>query len=203
MIKGNKKLLTLLVICFTSLVGRAFGASFNQFEILAETIDDRYDSKMGRNCTADIDAEVAIVHCENGYFTIRQAPVFLGDLAGLAKTNDTTLDLIDTPKDVRLDKFITLVDERGLALTIIRRSTREVSQIGLDTSAGGVPPEILGGQISPDFVVIYISYAGKRFIQVHMAKTSLKLVGVLDSEILNYQVLDLVIPKDMFYVFAI
>lgn len=104
---------------------------------------------------------------------------------------------------MRLDRFITLVDDRGLALTIIRRVTKDVSQIGLDTSAGGVPPEILGGQISPDFVVIYISYAGQRFLQVHEAKTTLKLVAAIDSEVINYQVLDLVQEKDMFYIYAV
>jgi len=104
---------------------------------------------------------------------------------------------------VRLDKFITLVDDRGLSLTIIRRSNKDASQIGLDTSAGGVPPEILGGQISPDFVVIYITYAGQRFLQVHEAKTTLKLVAAIDSEVINYEVLDLVTEMDIFYVLAV
>ena len=36
-----------------------------------------------------------------------------------------------------------------------------------------------------------------------MAKTSLKLVGVLDGEILNYEVLDTVLQNDMFFIFAV
>ena len=36
-----------------------------------------------------------------------------------------------------------------------------------------------------------------------MAKTSLKLVAAIDSNILSYEVLDRVLDRDMFYVYAI
>lgn len=36
-----------------------------------------------------------------------------------------------------------------------------------------------------------------------MAKTSLKLVAAIDSNIMSYEVLDRVLDKDMFYVYAI
>ena len=73
----------------------------------------------------------------------------------------------------------------------------------MDISAGGEMPQIIGGFITPDFVVIYISNEGQKFLQVHMAKTSLKQVAALEGNILAYEILDLVHVKDMFYVYAI
>ena len=52
-------------------------------------------------------------------------------------------------------------------------------------------------------MLFYISYAGSKFIQVHESNTELKLVGVLDGQVMNYQVLDLISTKGLFYVFAV
>ena len=150
-----------------------------------------------------MDSSVICIFCENGYFAVDNTQDFLAIKEDQFKTAEKTMQLLEGAKDVRLDKFITVVDFRGEALTIIRRTTKEMSQIGIDTTAGGVPPQILGGFVSPDFVVMYVTYAGKNFIQVHMAKTSLKLVAVIDSYVLSYEVLDRVLDKDMFYVYAI
>ena len=37
----------------------------------------------------------------------------------------------------------------------------------------------------------YLSYAGKRFIQIHTSQKDLKLKGVIDSDVSNYAILDL------------
>ena len=90
------------------------------------------------------------------------------------------------PKDIRLGKFLSMVDPRGEKLTIIRKSDIKSHGIYLDTNVGGEPPVLLGGQFTADFVLFYISYAGTKFIQVHESNTELKLVGVLDGQIINY-----------------
>lgn len=143
------------------------------------------------------------MYCEDGYFAIDSIDNFFLAKSQSWKQANSTLDILDAPKDVRLDKFITLVDTSGQAMTIIRKSNSDVSQIGLDVSAGGELPQIIGGFITPDFVVIYISNEGQKFLQVHMAKTSLKQVAALEGNILAYEILDLVHVKDMFYVYAI
>ena len=82
---------------------------------------------------------------------------------------------------MRLGTFLSLVDPRGEKLTIIRKSDLRHHGIKIDTSVGGEPPVLLGGQFTADFVLFYISYAGTRFIQVHQSNTDLELVGVLDG----------------------
>lgn len=145
---------------------------------------------------------MVVIYCEDGHFLIDEHDAFF------EKENEygdaqTTLELFDRPNDVRIDKFISVVDYTGDTVTIIRKSNSEISQIGIDLSAGGIPPNIIGSLVSPDFVVLYIQDGKERYIQLHMAKTSLKLIGALDSNILNYAILDLVLTKDMFYIFAV
>ena len=62
--------------------------------------------------------------------------------------------------------------------------------------------KILGGFFSPDFVVFQIENQGESFLQVHTSKQSLGAVAAIESEVLNYAVLDLASKKDLFYVFA-
>ena len=61
---------------------------------------------------------------------------------------------------------------------------------------------VLGGFFSPDFVVFQITNEGETFLQVHTSKTQLGIVAAIDSELINYDVLDLAQSKDLFYVFG-
>ena len=134
---------------------------------------------------------------------IDDANEFISPHETTVNSANLTLDTKGSPKDIRLGKFLSMVDPRGEKLTIIRKSDLKSHGIYLDTSVGGEPPVLLGGQFTADFVLFYISYAGTKFIQLHESNTELKLVGVLDGQILNYEVLDLISSKGLFYLFAI
>ena len=91
-------------------------------------MDDFNDLNLhNRNCSTTIDQDVSIIFCEDGYFSIDSKDNFFKAGKRSFSDTNTTLDLLDAPKDVRLDKFITLVDNVGQSLTIIRKSNSELS----------------------------------------------------------------------------
>ena len=74
------------------------------------------------------------------------------------------------PKDLRLDTYLSIVDDPGERLTVIKRSTMEALHIELDKT--DAPNSlVLGGFFSPDFVVFQIWNEGETFLQVHTSKT--------------------------------
>ena len=62
---------------------------------------------------------------------------------------------------------------------------------------------ILGGRITSSYVVVFLKQAGLQFIQVHQSNVNTGLVGLIDSYVKNFAVLDLVQEKDLFFVYAI
>ena len=134
---------------------------------------------------------------------IEDADEFVSPYDTISKQANVTIVNKGAPKDIRLGKFLSMVDPRGEKLTIIRKSDLKSHGIFLDTKqTGGEPPVLLGGQFTADFVLFYISYAGTKFIQVHESNTELKLAGVLDGQIINYKILDLISTKGLLYLFA-
>ena len=104
---------------------------------------------------------------------LEEADSFINPYSTINNKANRTLDNKGSPKDVRLGKFLSMVDPRGEKLTIIRKTDLKTHGIYLDTSAGGEPPVLLGGQFTADFVLFYISYAGTKFIQIHVSNTEL------------------------------
>jgi len=146
---------------------------------------------------------MAVIYCEDGYMSIddNKKNDFVNPYSTLQNKANVTLDNKGAPKDIRLGKFLSMVDPRGEKLTIIRRTDFKTHGIYLDSDVGD-SPVLLGGQFTADFVLFYISFAGSKFIQVHESNTELKLVGVLDGLIVNYEVLDLISSKGLYYIFA-
>ena len=116
-------------------------------------------------------------------------------------TANITFGLSDVPKDIRLDKYLSIVDFQGEKLTVIKRSTMEALHIELN--AFDAPEgEVLGGYFSPDFIVFQIANGDQSFVQIHSSKQALSVVAIIDNDVVNYDVLDMAQTKDLFYVFA-
>ena len=101
----------LLLVIMLSYLSHTASARFNEFEILASTFDDL--SLHNKNCTSQLDTDVVLMYCEDGYFAIDSIESFFLTKQQNWKQANSTLDILDAPKDVRLDKFITLVDASG------------------------------------------------------------------------------------------
>ncbi len=74
--------------------------------------------------------------------------------------------------------------------------------IKLDPQSAGVTT-ILGGRITSSYVVVFLNQAGLQFVQVHKSDVNTGLVGLIDSYVKNFAVLDLVQDKNLFFVYAI
>ena len=114
----------LVVLVMVVLQNSVVDAKFNEFDISASNFGDLADHN--RNCSALLDDEVAVVYCESGFFAIDDHDAFFNKETGYSAPT-TKIDIFEKPNDVRLDKFITLVDYQGKDVTIIRKSNSEIS----------------------------------------------------------------------------
>ena len=142
-----------------------------------------------------------MTYCADGYFAIDDKDDLLNPYTAFHVEANLTIYLEDEPKDLRLDTYLSLVEQKGQKLTVIKRSSFEALHIELDRK-GAEQAEVLGGFFSPDFVIFQILNEQQTFLQVHTSKQSLSIVATIDNDIINYDVLDLAQTKNLFYVFA-
>lgn len=197
-LKAHAALLALLGLLLLAVGGRAQNTA-NEFVIYANNFDTLRDHS--RNCTVEVDFSVGVIFCEDGYFAMDRRDTLLNPDTAFNVAANITFDLQGTPKDLRLDKFLSIVDDRGDKLTIIKKSTLQSLQIELNRE-GNDDAQLLGGFFSPDFVVFLIADDGESFLQVHTSAKELDLVGAVEGNIINYEVLDLAQERDVFYVYA-
>lgn len=173
----------------------------NEFIVQVSNYDKL--AQHANNCTFLIKDEFAFTVCADGFVAIDEASKLINPSTAFkidAKWSQV-LGARRAPNDVRLDTYLSIVEDEGKRLTIFKKDSLETLNLELDKTdaPAGV---VLGGYFSPDFVIFHISNGGQSFLQVHTAKTSLKSVAAVDSEVINYQVLDLSIEKNLFYVFV-
>ena len=72
----------------------------------------------------------------------------------------------------------------------MQRSTKKILTILLNNSAAP-GATVVAGHFTPDFVIYQINQSGETFLQVHTSKQNLDLVAAIDSEVINFDVLDL------------
>ena len=159
----KRKHLLLKAILMISFISRSVLATgtVNEFKLQAVNYDSL--AKHNRNCTSVLDEAVAVIFCEDGYMSIDDSANFVNPYSTLQNKANVTLDNKGSPKDIRLGKFLSMVDPRGEKLTIVRKTDLKTHGIYLDSDAGD-SPVLLGGQFSADFVLFYISFAGSKFI---------------------------------------
>lgn len=171
----------------------------NEFKIMARNYDSL--ANHAYNCTFAIKQQFASTYCSDGFFAIDDTADLLNPDTAFKVNANLTFSLSGEPKDIRLDSYLSIVENSGEQLTVIKRSTKEALHIQLNTN-DAPNGEILGGFFSPDFIVFLINNAGQKFIQVHSSKQALGVVSSIDNDVVNFQVLDLAQEKDLFYVYA-
>ena len=104
----------------------------NEFELLAS----RYDvlDQHAKNCTFSLDETFAVTYCEDGYFAIDDTADLVNPETAFKVNANITFSLSDVPNDIRLDKYLAIVDHNGEKLTVIKRSTMEALHIELNSA---------------------------------------------------------------------
>ena len=134
-----------MFLMIITLMGQPAAATgtLNEFKLQAVNLDSL--SRHNRNCTTLLDNSIAVTYCEDGYMALDEVGDWVNPYSTSENRANVTLDNRDALKDIRLGKFLTMVDPRGEKLTIIRKTDLKTHGIYLDTSVGGEPPVLLGG----------------------------------------------------------
>ena len=143
MVPKRKQVLQIAIL-MTAFISRSVLATgtVNEFKLQAVNFDSL--ALHNRNCTSVLDEQVAVIYCEDGYMMIDDSEGFVNPYSTLQNKANVTLDHKGTPKDIRLGKFLSLVDPRAEKLTIIRKTDLKTHGIYLDSEVGD-SPVLLGG----------------------------------------------------------
>ena len=144
--KGNKIKHLAHVLTLLSLIWQMALATgtINEFKLQSANLYEL--SLHNRNCTTTLDDQIAVTFCEDGYMVIDDSQELISPKETIPNTANVTLNHKGTLKDLRLGKFLSMVDPRAEKLTIIRKSDLKSHGIKLNTTdVGGEPPMLLGG----------------------------------------------------------
>ena len=134
-----RQLLLLLstFLCCTTWLTSAQSAP-NEFIIKADNYDTL--SAHAHNCTFLIDSGFAVTVCGDGYFAIDDTADLINTNTAFKVSANLTIALTSGPKDLRLDSYLSVVDEPGQKLTVIKKNVVEALHIELDReeAPGGV-----------------------------------------------------------------
>lgn len=144
----------------------------NEFKLHAGLFDDLGQHNL--NCTAQMDAEVSVVYCQDGKFYVDHTKTFSNPYSVFANTAAYSFDYSSTSsplRDVNIGAdVVSVIDPTGLIFTALRKADLKRHDLALDNSMIGSNAQMLGGQFSSDFITVFIAQAGKQFIQVHRAR---------------------------------
>lgn len=102
----------------------------NEFKIEASIYGEL--AEHARNCSFRVDQTLAVTFCQDGYMTIDDVEDLINPNTAFAVEVNHTFKLVDVPKDIRLDTYLSIVDFPGEKLTVIKRSTMEALHIELN-----------------------------------------------------------------------
>lgn len=106
------RLLTLLVTALVFLVGSSSAITApNEFRIQAQNYDNLAEHSW--NCTFLIDKQFAITYCADGFFAIDDTADLINPDTAFKVNANLTFVLEGEPKDIRLDSYLTIVDNPG------------------------------------------------------------------------------------------
>lgn len=100
-----------------------------------------------------------MTYCRDGYFAIDDTSDLVNPNTAFKVKANITLDFEDTLRDIRLGSYLTLIEQTGERMSVIKRSTYEALYI--DLNEGNSPSKIVAGQFTPDFVIFQIEEQGR------------------------------------------
>lgn len=129
---GHRKSRQLLVVIFAAFLACCCSAvtSPNEFRIQASNYSNL--AQHNWNCTFLIEKQFALTTCQDGFFAIDDTADLINPGTAFKVSANLTFVLEGEPKDVRLDSYLTIVDNPGKQLTVIKRSTKEALHIELN-----------------------------------------------------------------------
>ena len=76
-----------------------------------------------------MDRQFAVTYCADGFFALDDTGDLVNPGTAFKINANLTFALSKVPKDLRLDTYLSIVDDVGEKLTVIKRSTMEALHI--------------------------------------------------------------------------